>query len=268
MNLIDPWVSFLKNKRLIIELTKHQLSERSNGSFFGVAWFFIYPALMLTVYSFVFTKIFKIKWHGAAGSDEVGVTLIIFTGMLTATFFAESLSNASGSIRNNVSYVKKIIFPIDVLPLVSVMVACVQAAASIAILIVALMAYGIYPSWSILLVPLVMIIYVILLIGLAQIVASVGVYIPDISQTVNVLAVALSLLSPEFYPLSMVPDKYHWLIELNPLTLIMEWLRHLLITNDFELTISFGIYAIVALSLYYLGYALLNKLKAGFADVI
>lgn len=260
--------SMLVNRGLIYSLAKREILGRYRGSALGLAWSFFNPVLMLTVYTFFFAVVFKSRW-GTAGSDsKTEFAVILFVGMIIHGLFAEILNRAPRLIIDNVNYVKKVVFPIEVLPAVSLCVALFHAAVSLIVLLLAFLVFNGFLQWTAVFVPLVVLPLIILSFGVAWFLASLGVYLRDVSQTMGLLTAVLMFLSPVFYPVTSLPESVRPWIMANPLTFIIEQSRDVLIWGKLPNFSGIAIYAAIATVIAWLGYAWFQKTKGGFADVL
>lgn len=261
--------SFWRNRSLIYALSKREVVGRYRGSYFGILWSFFNPLLMLTVYTFVFSEIFKSRWNSQSDS-KAEFAVVLFAGLLIFNIFSECLSQAPKLILNNANYVKKVVFPLEILPWVNLYSALFHGLIS---LIVWLLAYVIFfgiPHLSIFYLPLVILPFCLMIIGLSWMLASLGVYLRDIGQLIGVLITALMFLSPIFYSMTTLPIQYQNLMMFNPLTIPVQHMRDFLywgIEPGFAV-MQLAIYSLVALLVSCLGFFWFQKTRKGFADVL
>lgn len=254
-------------RELTKQFAKRDVIARYKGSYLGILWSFLTPLLMLTIYTFVFSEVFKAKW-GAESGSKVEFALVLFCGLIAFNMFAECINRAPGLILANANYVKKVVFPLEILPLSVLGSALVQAAISLLILVVGIVALmGVF-NWTLLFLPLILIPLLLSILGLSWFLASLGVYLRDIGQVVSVLTTALMFMTPIFYPASAVPEKYRVVLLLNPLNYVVEDMRRVIIWGQMPewnwLFVGILIGFIVAI----LGYAWFQKTRKGFADVL
>ncbi len=259
--------SFLRNKQLIWQMTKREVLSRYRGSVLGLAWAFFNPLLMLVVYTVVFSVVFKARWD--VGSDsKVEFALVLFIGLIIHSVFAECLMRAPGLILSNVNYVKKVVFPLEILPWVIVGSAIFNAAISLIVWALFFIVVNHTLNWTVLFVPIIFLPLVLFSFGISWFLASLGVYLRDVGQITGVVTTFLLFMSPILYPISMLPEPYRIILYLNPLTFIIEQARDVLMWGkppDYLIvSISLAISTLVA----WLGYAWFQKTRNGFADVL
>ena len=260
-------LSIWKNGSLINVLIKREILSRYKGSLFGVLWSFINPVLMLLMYTFVFSVVFKAKWSGGAGSTEE-FALILFAGLIIFNLFAECLNRSPGLILANVNYVKKVVFPLEILPIVSLGSAIFHAVISYGVWLIAYTFFYGIPHLTVLLIPFVIIPLAFFILGATWVFSSLGLYLRDLTQIIGILTTALMFLSPIFYPISALPERFQFYAKFNPLALIIEQSRKVLFWGDvpglFEYFLCLTFSILVAL----LGFIFFQKTRKGFADVI
>lgn len=224
---------------------------------------------MLAVYTFVFSEIFKSRW-GGSGTDEsrTQFSLILFTGMIMINLFNEVLNRAPGLVIANVNYVKKVIFPLEVLAVVATVSALFNAVVSLAVLLAAFFAFNLYLPWTAIFILPVLLPLVILTLGLGWFLAALGVFLRDVGQTIVIITMALMFLSPIFYPLSAVPVRFQPYVLANPLTFIIGQARDVLIWGVIPDWWGLGGYMLAACVVAWAGYAWFQYMRKGFADVL
>lgn len=259
--------SFWCNRSLILALTKREVIGRYKGSLLGILWSLFNPILMLTVYTFFFSVVFKARWPGGTDS-KTEFALILFSGLLVFNFFSECLGRAPLMIVGNPNYVKKVVFPLETLSFVLVGAAGFHFLASLLVWLLFYIVFFGAPAIQVLYLPLVLVPLLLLTLGFIWILASLGVYLRDVAQVVTAVIPALMLLSPVFFPISALPESLHLAFQLNTLTFLIEQARGVLIWQQ---SISWDHWAIqTAFSAIFAwaGYAWFQKTRKGFADVL
>ena len=263
----EMFASFWRNRSLIKSLIEREVIGRYRGSVMGILWSFINPLFMLAVYTFVFSVVFKARWHSESTS-KAEFALVLFAGLIVFNFFAECVNRAPTLILSNVNYVKKVVFPLEILPIVSVGSALFHSIVSLAVWLLAYaFVFGtLHPSA--LLLPLIFLPLALLTAGTSWALASFGVFLRDAAQFIGILTTVLMFLSPIFYPADSLPQKYHHLLFLNPLTPAIEQTRAMLYWGTgLNLKIIIG-YFIASSVAAWIGFAWFQKTRKGFADVI
>lgn len=267
-SLLALIVSLWRNRKLISQMTKREVVGRYKGSILGVAWSLFNPLLMLVIYTFVFSVVFKPQWSLGGEETKTQFAMILFVGLILFNLFAEVLNSAPGIILANANYVKKVVFPLEILPVINMGVALFQVLASLLVLLVAFVIFNGYLNWTILYMPLVLMPLVILILGLAWILASLGVFIRDVGQSIGVFTTIMMFMSAVFYPISSLPERFQPWLKANPLAFIIEQAREVLILGHHPDWSGLGICALVAVVVVWAGYAWFQKTRKGFADVL
>lgn len=256
------------HRRLILTLTRREIEGRYKGSAFGVLWSIITPILMVSVFTFVFGEIFQSKWAGMQSANHLDFASALFVGLLVYNIFSECIGKAPYLITNNPNYVKKIVFPLEILSMVSTLAAIFHFVTGYLVVLLLVVFSGWSLSWTIIYTPIIILPLLLLLLGLTWIISALGVYLRDISQIIGPTLTVLMFLSPIFYPLSSVHEKYRWLYHLNPITFVIEEARAALIHQqslDWKLWLPYtGICCLVMM----IGYVFFQKTRSGFSDVI
>ena len=260
--------SLWRNRLLIVQLTRREVVGRYRGSLLGLGWSLFHPLLMLTIYTFVFSVVFRARWPGLAESSTADFALLLFVGMILHGLFAECVNRAPSLILSNPNYVKKIVFPLEILPCVAMGSAMFHGLISLIVLLSAqLVARGTIP-WTIVLLPFVLLPLVSATLGIAWFLSSVSVYIRDIAQTTGILTTILLFISPVFFPVSAVPQQFQSWLSINPLTFVIEAGRSVLIFGRGFDWIDWIWHVAGSLGIAWAGFWWFQKTRRGFADVV
>lgn len=269
---ISPWrpiYSIWRHRHLIWQLSKRDVIGRYKGSALGMLWSFFNPLLMLGVYTFFFTQVFSARWRiGGAQGGQGEFAIALFVGLIIHTFFAECASKAPGLVTGNPSYVKKIIFPLEILPVVSALSALFHALVSLVVLLVFILLFTGGVPVTFLYFPLVFIPLVIVACATGWLLAGLGVYLRDIAQTVGIIIMVMMYTSPLFFPVEAMPEKFRGWLYFNPMTLLMTQAREALLWGNTPDFAALGIYTVSALFAAWICFAWFQKARRGFADVL
>lgn len=270
--VLSVFRSLTDNWTLVVRMARRDIEARYRGSSLGIAWTVLVPLVMLAVYTFVFGFTLKVRWSAraaAAGVDNhAEFSIILFSGLILFWMFSDTIARAPGLVRENINYVTKIVFPIHILPWVAVMSGLFNLAVSIGILLVGQTLFIGLPPVTALLAPLVLAPLVLLILGVSWLFASVGMFVRDLQQVVNVLLSVTMFLSPVFYSLEAVPADIRWMFYLNPLTFIVEQFREVMLWGNAPNWTGLALYAVFSLAVAWLGLLWFQKTRKGFADVL
>ena len=256
------------NRELIMRMVSREVVGRYKGSLFGIAWSFLNPIVMLVTYTFVFSVIFKARWGDGPSESKTQFALLLFVGMIIFGLFSEVVNRAPGLIVSNVNYVKKVIFPLEILPVISLGAALFHFFVSFLVLTVAIIVVDGHLNWTIIYLPAVILPLILIIMGISWALASFGVYLRDIGQTIGIFTTILMFLSPVFYPVSALPEKFQGWMLLNPLTFIIEQARAIIIFGKQPDWYGLGVYTSFSIGIVWLGYFWFQKTRKGFADVL
>jgi lipopolysaccharide transport system permease protein len=259
--------SLWRNRHLIKTLVRRDIASRYRGSFLGMLWSFFNPLFMLGVYTFVFSVVFKARWQ-SGGDSKSEFALVLFAGLTVFNIFAECVNRAPGIIPANANYVKKVIFPLEILSVVNLGNALFHAAISFFVWFIACVILRGLPSASFLLLPLLLVPLVFTTMGISWFLASLGVFLRDVTQIISVATTALLFLTPIFYSAANLPPNYQKFMLLNPLTPIIEQSRGVMLFNMMPDWRMFGVNLLASLIVAACGFAWFQKTRKGFADVL
>jgi lipopolysaccharide transport system permease protein/teichoic acid transport system permease protein len=263
--LLDFLKAIIKNRSLLLSLTKNDLKQKYLGNFLGVAWALIQPTATIIIFWFVFQVGFKSK-----PVDNFPFILWLVAGMFPWFYFAEGLSNGTNSIMANSFLVKKVVFRVSLLPVVSLLSALGIHIFFIFFMFAMFIYYGYMPELYWLQLGYYLFALSILLLGVSWITSSVVVFFKDMGQLVAIIIQFGFWLTPIFWNIKIIPEKYHWLIELNPIVYIIEGYRNSMIYHkwfweDMSMTLYFWA---VTLVIFILGGLTFKKLRPHFSDVL
>lgn len=260
--------SMWSNRQLILQMTKRDVIGRYKGSVMGVMWSLFNPLFLLLIYTFVFSVVFKARWGTDLHESKSQFAILLFVGMIVHGLFAETLNRAPRLILGNVSYVKKIVFPLEILPVVAIGAALFHAFVSVLVLLIAFVVFNGYLQWTTVFLPLILLPLLVLTLGAAWALASLGVYLRDVAQPISLIMTVLLFASPVFYPITALPERIRPWLMLNPLTFVIEQARAVLIFGQLPDWTGLATYSLVSVLIAWAGYAWFQKTRKGFSNVL
>ena len=262
-----PFKTLVRNKSLVWELSKREVLGRYRGASFGLAWSVISPFLMLGVYAFAFGSVLKSRWpHETGGAHPYAV--ILFIGLILHGFFAECLMRAPNLVVGNPNFVKKVVFPLDLLPWPMLFSALFHALMNLVVLALMMLFLEHRLSLMMLFLPLVFAPFALITLGLSWMLASLGVYLRDIGQVMPVVCTALLFLSSAIVPISILPSELQTLFHLNPLTFFIDEARQVALVGRAPDWGELGLATLGGLVVCWLGHTWFRATQKGFADVL
>lgn len=254
-------------RNLLFQLTWRAIRQRYHASVLGVLWSLLSPLLMLTIYTLVFSKVFKTHWGSA--NDSTGMfAVILFVGTSLHGLLADVANRAPCLIAEHASYVKKVVFPVELLPVVTLLSALFQCVLNLSIVLLTVAWTNGRLSWHVLQLPLVLAPFILLLLGFAWFISALGVFMRDLLPVTALVTTGLMFLSPVFYPTNAVPEQLRFWMQFNPLTFVIEQARGSMIWAQPLNVQGLLIYTLSAFLVAWLGFFWFQKTRKGFADVL
>ena len=259
---------FYRHRDLLWQFTLRDIQLRHRGSFLGMLWAVLTPLLMMALYYFVFGLIFGRSYGVLEQESEIEFALGLFLSLNLYQFMAEVLMVAPLVIVNRPNLVKKVVFPLDIIPAATLGAALFHLLISLGLFIVGLAVFGNGFNVNNLWFPVILLPLLFLTMGLSWLLASLGVFLRDISHIMQVVTTVILYASAVFYSASMVPTEIWEFLKFNPLIHIIELSRNVLLWNlSIDLNYLVYLYGLGLLTLF-LGYGVFQKLKPAFADVL
>jgi lipopolysaccharide transport system permease protein len=259
--------SLIQHRELLWDLVKRDFIGRYKGSMLGIFWSLFNPLFMLSIYTIVFSVAFKARW-GTGEESKVAFAIVLFSGIIIHSFFAECLNRAPSLITSNPNYVKKVVFPLEILPWMALFSALLHFLVSFGVLLIFCLIAGVVVHIGVFLTPIILIPLVLMIMGFSWIFASLGVYLRDFSQVMGMVTTVTLFLSPIFYPIESLPEAYRVLLMWNPITLPVIQLRDIMLWgkplqwDKWLISLSIGILV------FLIGYWCFQKSRRGFSDVL
>ena len=252
---------------LIYQMSRREIVGRYRGSMMGLLWSFASPLVMLAVYTFVFSVVFRVRWQ-TGGGDNASFALNLFAGVIVHGFFAECLNRSPTLIAENTGYVRKVVFPLWVIPAVVVVAAMFHMLISLLVLLVCSGLYLQQFHVSVLVLPLLLAPYTLLVLGVSWFFAALGVYLRDLAQVLPVVTMVMMFMAPVFYPVEALPEAFRPWMYLNPLTFVIGEMRGLVLSGAMPHWATLAKFTAIALLVALAGWKVFRKAQPGFADVL
>lgn len=260
-------VARLYRQRVLIgSFVKRDLLARYKGSVIGLFWSIIHPVVMLVLYTFVFSTILKVRVGAGEGTEHFA--LYLFCGLLPWNAFAEGLNRSTGVIAEHANLIKRVIFPSEILPVYPVIAGIVNELIGFGILMGVLLATGYPLTPALLLLPVILCFQCILTVGLAWIIAGTTVFVRDLGQVLGMALTLWIFLTPIFYPPSLVPQALQPLLVLNPIYLIVEAYRTVLLKGQVPDLSHLALLGVIGMCVGWMGLRAFTRMQPAFADVL
>jgi lipopolysaccharide transport system permease protein len=259
----SPWA----HRDLIYRLARREVEARYKGSMLGLVWSVLVPLALMGVYTFIFAHVFHSQWQ-LPNPRYNKFFLIVFAALIVVNLFCACVGRAPTLMMSNVNYIKKVVFPLEILPVVVLVGEGFDALMSGIVLCIGYLIFIGLPPITVLLIPVIMFPYLLLITGMVWFISALGVYLRDLRQLVTVILSVIGFLCPVFYSLTVIDQKYRWIFFLNPLTAIVEETRHVLFYGDFPFWRLYFVYLLLAWAFAWLGKIWFTNAQRGFADVV
>lgn len=260
-------VNVWRYRELVRAVTRREIQGKYRGSWLGALWSLLIPLSLLAIYTFVFGVIFKARWPSSDGVDQ-NFAALLFCGIIIHGLLAEVLTRSPRLVVENANYVKRVVFPLDILSWTITFSALFHFGISLAVLLAFTLIWGDGLFWTILLVPLILLPLILFLVGLSWLLGAMGVYLRDLQYVCSFLATALIFLSPVFYPMSAVPDGFAMAMRINPLTFYIDAMRDLIVLGQLPELSACVTAAALSVAMFIFGFWFFRRVRHGFADVL
>lgn len=252
----------------MLDMARRDIVGRYQGSLLGISWSIVQPLLMLLIYTFVFTQVFKARWHGSTNPTDFDFALNLFAGLIVFNLFGECLNRASSAILNHANFVTRVVFPLEIIPGVYLLTSLFHAGINILVLLSAQAVINGKVFITALLLPLALLPLLLLVVGLSWFVSAIAVYWRDVGQIIGLLVTGLLFVSPVFFPVAALPEQWRFLAMINPISYPIELTRTLLIQGGLPAWSTWLKYSSLAAFVAWWGFAVFQRLRRGFADVL
>lgn len=259
--------TIIRHRQLALEMARRELSDRYSGQFLGIFWSVVHPIFLMCLYVFVFAFVFRQKIGGTL-EMPLDYTTYLLSGLVAWLAFQESLTKACTLITGNANLVKQVVFPLEILPVKSVLSSLFTQLISIFILLLYIsVKYGYLPLTTLAL-PFLMLIQVVFMIGTSFVLSCVGAYFRDIKDFVQLFAISGLYIMPIFYLPDMVPSLFKPILYINPFSYIIWAYQDLLYFGYFKHPFAWIVLITLSLLSYVFGYRMFRRLKIGFGNVL
>ncbi len=254
-------------RNLIRQMTVREVKGKYKGSFLGTVWAFIQPLLLLAVYTFVFSVIFRARW-GTMGDSKLGFAMALFAGILTFNIIGEPVNGAPSLILGYENYVKKVIFPLEILPAIKLLATVINSCFGMIILIITTIIVNHTLHWTIIFLPVIWVSVSLFSLGWTYFLAALGVFVRDVDASVGLFVTVMLFLSPIFYPLSAVPPALRNILKINPISTFVEDARRVILWGQPPDWPWYFVSLFISVIFFVLGFIWFMKTKKAFADVL
>lgn len=262
-----PFAAFGQYWSLLRELVKREVVGRYRGAHFGLLWSLINPILMLAVYALAFGSIMKARWQTTHG-EVADFVPILFLGIVVHGMFAECITRAPRLVQENVSYVKKVVFPLPVLGWSTVLSSAFHMVMNLLVFLVIAGFFYRDLAFTAPLIVFVLIPLILLCVGSTWLLAALGPYFKDLGQVMPIVGTAMFFLSSAIIPVDSLDSRYQAVFRLNPLTFLIDQSREVMLFGRYPDWAGLAVYAGTAFLFMCGAHLLFKKASSGFSDVL
>lgn len=264
--MLAPFRVLITHRQAIQIFVNRDIRGRYINSALGLWWAVIQPLALLILYTFVFSSVMRIRLSDGSSTSEFA--LYAFCGLLPWIAVADALTRSSSVLLEQTPLIKKVVFPSEILPVHLVLSALIVEIVGLAVFLVVVMIGGRLPGPALLILPFVMILQFLFMTGIAWLLSTMAVYLRDVRQVVGLVLTLWMFLTPIVYPASMVPERFRWVLDINPMSAIVDAYRAALLDDRIPALAPLAIFAGVALAVYVTGYWVFARSKPTFADLL
>lgn len=253
---------------IIWQFTKRAVESRYRGSILGLLWSFIHPLMMLFIYTFVFSIVFKARWNVSTDNLPGSFPVVMFAGMMMYNVFQEAVLLSCSSVTANQNLVKKVVFSVEVLPISQCLTTFILSVAWFPLLMLSALLVFKELHWTIILSPIVILPLLLFTMGVSFFISSLSVFVRDMQYVVGIVLQVLFFMTPVFYPVENVPERFRMILEFNPLSNMLLQGRQVMLFGEIPDGLIFLKSLLCSLVVLHLGYMWFRTTKKGFADVL
>ncbi|HVF01249.1 MAG TPA: ABC transporter permease [Rubrobacteraceae bacterium] len=261
-------ITLYKRRWLIKYLVQRQLASSYRSSYLGLVWTFLSPLIMVALFTLVFSEMLGLRFREVTGDSSINFGLFLYCGLLPFLAWAQAMNQGVNVIRRNRGLVESVIFPLEILPLTSVVTALIQSFLGVPALMLVLVVLEQRLEWTAFLLPLVMVPQLLFTLGISYFMAIAGTYVPDISETLRGVVRAMFFITPIIWPPERIPENFRFLVDYNPLAFLVEAYRNLILDGKLPDYMAVVYFSLVALALFVVGLIAFNRVKHNFADML
>ena len=259
----------LYDKRWLIKyMAQRQWARSYQDSHLGLLWAFLSPLMMVALLTLVFSEVLGIKFREVTGDSALNFGLYLYCGLLPFLAYSDALTQGVNVIRRNTNLVQGVVFPVEILPMTTIITSLIKSMFGVGALLVVLMVLEHRLHWTALLLPLVIVPQLVFTLGLCYLMAVAGTYVPDIRETLRAVVRATFFITPILWPAGRVPEDWRFLVDYNPLAFLVESYRRLILDGELPGAEAALYFSLFSVALLVVGFTVFTRLKHNFADLL
>lgn len=266
--ILGSLATFYERRWLIKYLVQRQMASSYRGSYLGLVWAFLSPLVMVALFTIIFSEVLGLRFREITGDSTLNFGLYLYCGLLPFLAFQQALNQGVNVIRRNSDLVERVVFPLEILPLTTVITSLIQNFFGVPALMLVLVLLEQRLEWTVILLPLIMALQLLFTLGLGYLMAVAGTYLPDIRETLRGVVRAMFFITPIIWPADRVPENLRFVVDYNPLAFLVEAYRNLILDGKLPGSTTAIYFSLVALTLFVVGFVTFNRVKHKFADLL
>jgi ABC-2 type transport system permease protein len=253
---------------LVKYMAQREISRGYRESYLGLVWSFLSPLLMVVLLTVIFSEVIGIRFREVTGDSSLNFGLYLYCGLIPFLAYSQAVSQGVNVIRRNRNLVQGVVFPLEILPVTTVIASLVQSVIGVGALMAVLAVLEHRLHWTVVVLPLVLLPQLLFTMGLCYLMTVAGAYVPDVRETLRAVVRATFFITPIIWPISRVPEDWRFLVDYNPLAVLVGAYRDLILEGELPSSMSYGYFFLLSLALFVLGFVAFNRVKHNFADLI
>jgi ABC-2 type transport system permease protein len=249
-------------------MAQREISRGYRESYLGLVWSFLSPLLMVVLLTVIFSEVIGIRFREVTGDSSLNFGLYLYCGLIPFLAYSQAVSQGVNVIRRNRNLVQGVVFPLEILPVTTVIASLVQSVIGVGALMAVLAVLEHRLHWTVVVLPLVLLPQLLFTMGLCYLMTVAGAYVPDVRETLRAVVRATFFITPIIWPISRVPEDWRFLVDYNPLAVLVGAYRDLILEGELPSSMSYGYFFLLSLALFILGFVAFNRVKHNFADLI
>ncbi len=266
--ILGSLATFYEKRWLVKYLAQREVSRNYEASYLGLVWAFLSPLLMVILLTVIFSEVIGIRFREVTGDSALNFGLYLYCGLIPFLAYSQAVSQGVNVIRRNSNLVQGVVFPLEILPVTTVIASLIQSVIGVGALMVVLAVLEHRLNWTVALLPLVIVPQLLFTVGLSYLMAVAGAYVPDVRETLKAVVRATFFITPIIWPVSRVPEDWRFLVDYNPLAILVGSYRALILEGELPSAKGIIYFSLFALTLFVLGFVVFNRVKHRFADLI
>jgi ABC-2 type transport system permease protein len=266
--LLGSLATFYDRRWLIKYLVQRQMASSYRGSYLGLVWAFLSPLIMVALFTVVFSEVLGFRFRELTGDSTLNFGLYLYCGLLPFLAFQQALNQGVNIVRRNSELVERVVFPLEILPLSTVITSLIQNFFGVPALVLVLVLLEQRLEWTLVLLPLVLVLQVLFTLGLSYLMAVAGTFVPDIRETLRGVVRISFFVTPIIWPVERVPENLRFLVDYNPLAFLVEAYRDLILEGELPGRMETIYFSLFAVALFAVGLVVFNQVKHKFADML